>query len=29
MDMNVPQELLVPAPSGAQSSVAPTAEYFF
>ena len=29
MDMNVPQELLVPAPSGAQTSVAPTTEYFF
>ncbi|HEX9450685.1 MAG TPA: crotonase/enoyl-CoA hydratase family protein [Burkholderiales bacterium] len=29
MDMNVPQELLVPASAGGQSSVAPTTEYFF
>jgi DSF synthase len=29
MDMNVPQELLVPAPSGGQSPVAPTTEFFF
>jgi DSF synthase len=29
MDMNVPQELLVPAPSDAQPCVAPTTEYFF
>jgi DSF synthase len=29
MDMNVPQELLVPEKSGAQSSIAPTTEYFF
>jgi len=29
MDMNVPQELLVPAPADAQTSVAPTTEYFF
>ncbi len=29
MDMNVPQELLVPAKSGAQSPVTPSTEYFF
>jgi len=29
MDMNVPQELLVPASAGGQSSAAPTTEYFF
>jgi len=29
MDMNVPRELLAPATSGAQTSFAPTTEYFF
>jgi DSF synthase len=29
MDMNVPEELRVPAPAGALSPVAPTTEYFF
>jgi len=29
MDMNVPQELLVPASAGSQTLVAPTTEYFF
>lgn len=29
MDMNVPEELRVPAPAGARPPVAPTTEYFF
>jgi len=29
MDMNVPKELLVPAPSGAHAPAAPSTEYFF
>jgi len=29
MDMNVPQELLVPAPAGGQTPATPTTEYFF
>ena len=29
MDMNFPQELFVPASAGAQTSAAPTTEYFF
>ncbi len=29
MDMQVPQELLSPAPAGSEPSVAPTTEYFF